>query len=130
MLLKECHRCGSYIQYPATYCSICLPIVEEERAKRIINTKKKVNRRYNQTRDKKYRRFYNSPEWRRLSAQYMADVGYRCEHEGCTHIATEVHHIKPIQTPEGWERRLDYTNLKAVCVDCHNKEHGRFKRSR
>ena len=130
MLLKECRRCGSYIQYPATYCSICLPIVEEDRARRRADTKREVDRRYNQTRDKKYLRFYNSPEWRRLSTQYMIDVGYRCEGVGCKRIATEVHHIQPIQTPEGWDRRLDYTNLKAVCVECHNKEHGRFKSKR
>ena len=26
-----------------------------------------------------------------------------------------------IQTKAGWELRLDYNNLLAVCVDCHNK---------
>ena len=125
VLLKECRRCRSYIQYPATYCSICLPIVEEERARRRVDTKRVVDSRYNKTRDKKYLRFYNSPEWRRLSTQYMVDVAYRCER--CKRIATEVHHIQPIQTPDGWDRRLDYTNLKALCISCHNKEHGRFK---
>lgn len=125
MLLKQCRRCGVYIQYPATYCSICLPIIEEERAKRRANIKSLADARYNKTRDKKYLRFYNSPEWRRLSTQYMVDVGYKCEM--CHRIATEVHHIIPIQTEEGWERRLDYSNLMALCVNCHNKKHGRFK---
>lgn len=128
MLLKQCYRCGCYIQYPATYCSICLPIVEEERAKRDAVNKRKADKRYNQTRDKKYLRFYNSPEWRRLSTQYMVDVAYRCER--CSKIATDVHHKKPIQTDEGWERRFDYTNLEALCVDCHNKEHHRFIRTK
>ena len=125
MLLKACRRCSSYITYPNVYCSKCLPIVEAEREARRKDTKREVDRRYNKTRDKKYLAFYNSPEWRRLSSQYMTDVGYKCER--CKRLATEVHHKQPIQTPEGWDRRLDYTNLKAVCVECHNIEHGRFK---
>ena len=27
------------------------------------------------------------------------------------------------QTPEGWERRLDWGNLEAVCTRCHNSRH-------
>lgn len=126
MLLKACGRCGNYIQYPAAYCSKCLPIVEEGRARRLRERKKEADARYNKTRDKKYLAFYNSPEWRMLSSKYMTDVGYKCE--DCKRLATEVHHIQHIQTPEGWERRLDYTNLRALCVDCHNKVHGRFKK--
>lgn len=125
MLLKQCRKCGAYIQYPATYCSKCLLIVEEERAKNRANAKSLADARYNKTRDKKYLRFYNSPEWRHLSNQYMVDVGYKCEM--CHKIATEVHHVVPIQTEEGWLRRLDYTNLMALCVNCHNKKHCRFK---
>lgn len=56
--------------------------------------------------------------------KYTQDKGYRCEE--CGAIASEVHHIVPIQTDEGWERRLDYNNLECVCVYCHNKKHGRF----
>lgn len=125
MLLKQCRKCGAYIQYPATYCSKCLLIVEEERAKNRANAKSLADARYNKTRDKKYLRFYNSPEWRHLSNQYMVDVGYKCEM--CHKIATEVHHVVPIQTEEGWLRRLDYTNLMALCVNCHNEKHCRFK---
>mgnify|MGYP002673798769 CR=1 FL=1 len=125
MLLKQCRKCGAYIQYPATYCSKCLLIVEEERAINRANAKSLADARYNKTRDKKYLRFYNSPEWRHLSNQYMVDVGYKCEM--CHKIATEVHHVVPIQTEEGWLRRLDYTNLMALCVNCHNKKHCRFK---
>ena len=43
-------------------------------------------------------------------------------------MATEVHHIKPIQTDEGWERRLDYDNTKSVCIECHNYYHNRFQK--
>jgi 5-methylcytosine-specific restriction endonuclease McrA len=126
MLLKSCGRCGKLIPYGSAYCSTCAPVVEAEREARRQEAKRESDRRYNQTRDKKYTRFYNSPDWRTLSARYQQDKGYRCE--VCGVIANEVHHVKPIQTPEGWERRLDYSNLKLLCTRCHNDAHERFKR--
>ena len=124
MLLKSCSRCGNLIPYGSTYCSRCRPIVEAEREARLLESRRKSNRRYNKTRDPKYVRFYNSLEWRTLSAKYMQDKGYRCE--SCNSMATQVHHVKAIQTPEGWELRLDYDNLELVCTSCHNDRHKRF----
>lgn len=124
MLLKSCNKCGNLIPYGATYCSKCKPIVEAEREARLLESRRRSNRIYNRGRDPKYTRFYNSVEWRTLSAKYTQDKGYRCSI--CRAMATQVHHIKPIQTPEGWEQRLDYDNLELLCLDCHNKEHNRF----
>lgn len=112
--------------YPATYCSKCQTEIEKQKAEYLNKRKKSSNSKYNVKREKKYIQFYNSLDWKRLSLQYMIDKGYRCEGDGCHNIATEVHHIIPIQTSEGWERRLDYTNLKALCIRCHNKAHNRF----
>lgn len=126
MLLKPCNRCGNLIPYGSPYCKECTPIVEAEREARMAEYKKESNKRYNKTRDPKYVRFYNSIEWRTLSAKYTQDKGYRCEE--CRAMATQVHHKKAIQTPEGWELRLDYNNLKLLCTHCHNAEHERFKR--
>lgn len=128
MLLKSCNRCGNLIPYGSAYCSECAPIVQAEREARIAESKKESNRRYNKTRDPKYIRFYNSIEWRTLSARYAQDKGYRCER--CRGMATQVHHEKAIQTPEGWELRLDYSNLELLCTQCHNDIHDRFKRRR
>lgn len=61
-----------------------------------------------------------------LSAKRLQDDGYRCSM--CPNIATEVDHIVEIKTPEGWDRRLDYTNTRSLCTDCHNKRHNRFKK--
>lgn len=119
-LYKTCGRCGRVIAYPSNYCEDCQGSVDEDRAA----IERRSNRRYNQQRDKKYVRFYNNREWRTLSSVYMQDKQYQCE--GCGGIATEVHHVDPIQTDTGWLRRLDYDNLMAVCVDCHNEQHGRF----
>lgn len=124
MLLKSCNRCGNLIPYGSAYCNKCKPIVEEIREARRRETMKKVNKRYNKTRDPKFGRFYSSVEWRTLSAKYTQDKKYRCER--CGKIATEVHHKKPIQTPEGWEMRLDYNNLELLCLACHNERHNRF----
>lgn len=128
MLLKSCNRCGSLISFGSAYCTQCKPIVEAEREARREYSKRESNRRYNKTRDPKYVRFYNSIEWRTLSAKYMQDKQYKCETKDCKHLATEVHHKQPIQTSEGWGRRLDYDNLECVCLDCHNERHDRFKK--
>ena len=126
MLLKPCGRCGNLIPYGSPYCSTCLPIVESEREARIQETKRKNNREYNKTRDPKYVRFYNSGDWRTLSAKRLQDDGYRCA--WCGKIANEVDHIIAIKTPEGWERRLDYDNTRSLCHDCHDKRHNRFNK--
>jgi 5-methylcytosine-specific restriction protein A len=126
MLLKPCNRCGNLIPYGPSYCSTCLPIVQMEREERLREARLRGNRRYNKTRDPKYTRFYNSIEWRTLSAKRLQDEGYLCA--WCGGIATEVDHIQEIQTPEGWDRRLDYSNLRSLCHDCHDKRHGRFKK--
>ena len=124
MILKMCRRCGGVVVYPATYCDKCNELVTQEREERAVIINRKANKKYDAKRDKKYVRFYNSIEWRMLKDKYMMDHQYKCER--CKAIATEVHHVDPIQTPTGWERRLDYTNLLNVCTRCHNKEHNRF----
>lgn len=128
MLLKSCGRCGKLIPYGLTYCSVCRPIVEAEREARRLESKRESDRRYNKTRDPKYIRFYNSVEWRTLSSKYTQDKGYKCER--CGKFATQVHHKQAIQTPQGWDRRLDYTNLELLCTQCHNDRHNRFKKKK
>ena len=126
MLLKPCNRCGKLKPYGPAYCETCAPIVQAAREARLQESKLKSNRAYNKTRDPKYTRFYNSNEWRRLSAKRLADDGYRCAM--CKSIATEVDHIIEIKTSEGWDRRLDYTNTRSLCHDCHDKRHNRFQK--
>lgn len=128
MLLKSCGRCGCLIPYGAVYCPTCEPIVRAEREARKAETMKEVNRRYNKTREPKYVRFYNSVEWRTLSRKRLQDDGYKCVK--CGKIASEVDHIKAIQTPEGWELRLNLDNLQSLCIGCHNAKHDRFKKKR
>lgn len=117
-----CRKCKTPILHPASYCDKCLPIVEANKQKLLVER----NNRYNKKRNPKYKSFYNSNEWKILKDKKMQDEQYRCE--DCKRLALEVHHIKPIQTDEGWELRLDYKNLAALCISCHNKRHNRFQR--
>ena len=63
-------------------------------------------------------------EWRLMSeairtARPLCEI---CFAEGRVSPSREVHHIVPItQAPK---RRLDPTNLQALCHDCHDKQHG------
>mgnify|MGYP002479858236 CR=1 FL=1 len=123
ILLKSCRKCGKLLPYPLTYCEGCVPLVEEERKK----SEKLSEQRYNKRRkgkDPKYGKFYRSTEWKTLSRVYLRDQEYKCE--VCHKLATEVHHVSPIQDEAGWLRRLDYSNLEALCIKCHNKRHKRF----
>lgn len=126
MILKMCARCKRPTVYPARYCSSCAPIVQKEIEEREAEQKAKSMSEYNKRRDPKYSQFYRSKAWRMLSARYLQDHTWKCE--SCGGLAVEVHHVIPIQTDEGWNRRFDVTNLRALCVSCHNDEHGRFKK--
>lgn len=134
MVMKLCARCQKLIQAPNRYCDNCRVSVEQQ----VEQYKQKSNNRYNRQRDKKYIQFYNSKAWRILSKKYR-DKHYLCEecqkeakqnNEYSIQLSEEVHHIDPIKTPEGWERRLDWDNLKALCHIHHDIAEGRFKGKR
>ena len=124
MILKMCAKCKKTVVYPARYCDECKKIVDEHRKERLAEYKKKSNKKYDSNRDPKYKKFYNSNEWRRLSASYMSKCSYLCER--CNRIATQVHHKIYIKSDEGWNKRFDIDNLEALCDKCHNEEHKRF----
>lgn len=125
MAQKLCPRCKNLIPQGLDYCETCKAIVLSEREKIRDEIAKKKARAYNSTRPERYRVFYRSKDWKVTSRAKLQSVEYRCEAglPGCTHLATETHHIKPIQTEEGWNKRLDWDNLEAVCTSCHNGRH-------
>lgn len=125
MLLKECKRCGRYINYGSAYCPECKQVVHKEKEASKDISKRLRSRRYNRQRDPKYQRFYRSADWRKVSLRYTQEKGYRCEQ--CGTVATQVHHRQPIQTDDGWDRRFDLNNLELLCTACHNLRHDRFK---
>lgn len=134
-LAKPCPRCGRLIPYGLAYCPGCKPIAEAERQAarehRAEHLKRIYNKKYNSRRDPKYMEFYRSKAWKNTSRAKLSSTNWECEGKlpGCQGVACEVHHIKPIQTPEGWDKRLEWENLESLCTSCHNGRHPeKFKR--
>lgn len=68
--------------------------------------------------------FYDSKKWRSVSAAYMSSKNYMCER--CGKPASICHHKKWLNSSNVHdpETALDFSNLEALCLDCHNAEHG------
>ena len=78
------------------------------------------------------RRFYKQPHWNNtVRQQVLYNADYRCAH--CqTDLRNagkqaQIHHIVPLDRAP--RRGFDLSNLQALCVRCHNKQHGRGTRS-
>ena len=72
--------------------------------------------------------FYKSGAWKKTRAAYIREVGGLCERcykRGLIVPAEQVHH-KIKLTPENLsnpEIALNWDNLEALCMDCHQAEH-------
>lgn len=67
--------------------------------------------------------FYTGKAWLKCSRGYMLSVNYVCER--CGGVASICHHKKYL-TPENINDpaiALNWDNLEALCIDCHNREH-------
>jgi len=79
------------------------------------------------------RQFYSSAAWRDTRAAYTASVGglcERCKAKGKLKPAEIVHH-KIHLTPENISDpsiALNWSNLEALCRDCHADVHRRVKK--
>ncbi len=85
--------------------------------------------------DKDYKRLIHTMHWQRLRHDKLSDCPLceRCKEQGHISAATEVHHVIPVETgltkPEKERLMFDYTNLKALCHDCHVQIHTAMGRS-
>jgi 5-methylcytosine-specific restriction enzyme A len=70
-----------------------------------------------------YKRFMGSKEWKQLREQHRKRYPFCAQ---CGVPATDVDHIQPARLYP--ERRLDPTNLRSLCRDCHS--HVRFDQAR
>ena len=80
-------------------------------------------REYNRyARDGESKRFYNSPAWRRISAEQLKrePLCVECMRAGRVQPAEIADHIQPIR--EGGAR-LDRENIQSLCRACHNRKH-------
>ena len=73
MIYKLCRRWKKPITHPTTYCSNCLPIIEDKRQQLL----RERENRYNKKRDPKYKAFYNSNDWKLLKDKKMMDEEYK-----------------------------------------------------
>ena len=67
--------------------------------------------------------FYNGKAWTRCRDAFMKSKYYICERCG---VAALIVHHKEYITPENInnpEITLNWNNLEALCIDCHNREH-------
>ena len=72
--------------------------------------------------------FYEGQAWRQTRAAYLLSQQNICER--CGDIAKVVHH-RTYLTPQNIhnpELTLSWTNLEALCQECHNKEHHKNER--
>ena len=73
-------------------------------------------------------RFYDSRWWRAFRRVFLARHALcemDCAKEGRLTPATDVDHVKPISTEEGWALRLDESNCRAGCHACHSRRTAR-----
>lgn len=69
------------------------------------------------------RGFYHSRAWRDTQAAFMASRCYVCERcSGPARIAHHVRHLTP-QNVSDLSVALDWSNLMALCIECHNLIH-------
>lgn len=76
--------------------------------------------------------FYNAKTWRKVSKAYLESVNGLCEvckADGYLVPAKIVHHIEHLNEDNVNDPAIAYgwSNLKAVCQDCHNKIHSENK---
>lgn len=89
--------------------------------------------------DKREIEFYGSRIWKNLKAEVLKEQHYECQEclkRGILTKADTVHHINYLKNRPDLALSKTYVdehgnikrNLEAICFDCHNKIHNRFKK--
>lgn len=73
-------------------------------------------------------RFYSTKQWKRTKEAYLESVNHLCEEclkHGQIKPAYIVHHKKYLTADNETnpDIAIEWNNLEAVCLDCHNKIH-------
>lgn len=77
---------------------------------------------------KELHRFYKSKAWQLARTIKINATQGKCER--CGGVGEEVHHQIRLTLSNLGDTSisLDQNNLELLCKDCHNEEHGRFKK--
>lgn len=88
------------------------------------------------SKDSNYIRLINSRRWRavrgkKLMSQTLCED---CESEGKVRLASEVHHIVPVESrgslTDMENAAFDPNNLVSLCRDCHKRRHRELRSSK
>ena len=97
----------------------------------IYKPQKKAKKYKNENTRKERQLIYQTQKWQRLRAAYIAEhpLCEECLKQDKTTAAVDVHHVRSfMSTNDEFERAalaFDYSNLRALCRECHTREHGR-----
>ena len=78
-------------------------------------------------------KIYQDPRWKAVREEKLRlnPVCERCESEGKTSMAEEIHHIIPFSQSKNIYSRerlaFDLDNLESLCTSCHQKHHKKSK---
>ena len=113
---KPCNYpgCPELIEAGSTYCK------EHKEVK--ADRKRLNNKRYDENRDPRLKKFYAGSRWRRLRNLYIKRNPL-CEHcltDDRVKPAEEVDHIIPVK--EDWSKRFKIENLQALCRSHHRSK--------
>ena len=111
-MMKLC-KCNTVIPISEKRCRTCSD-------KLGVDTKERYKHYDTNRRDKEATMFYRSLAWKRMRMQILAgDNGLcvKCKEGKRITPATMVDHVIPLRI--AWDRRLDPSNLQALCERCH-----------
>lgn len=114
----KCSTCHKLTRQANGYCDDHQSLAQQDEAKR-----QAYYDRYK--RNKKTQKHYQSKEhkiWAKAIATKSNGLCVLCSTVEAPTIGTEADHIIPIETPEGWKRRLEISNGQWLCHSCHMKK--------
>ncbi|WP_057745739.1 HNH endonuclease [Liquorilactobacillus capillatus] len=110
--VKQCNHagCRELVPFNERYCS---------KHKQTYNKQVYYTRTYDSN-ESKMQQFYHSAAWRRLSRRFLENnpVCVKCYEDGVIRKADVVDHVQEVK--DNWSRRLDESNLQALCNVHHN----------
>lgn len=113
--LRECKVIGCHKLTRNTYC-------EEHKDMAVANEKARQKYYDEHLRNKKTKAHYQSKEhrlWANEVKRKAKGLCQCCSTVDAPVVGTDADHIIPIDTPKGWNRRLDINNGQLLCHKCH-----------
>lgn len=112
---RECKCLGCHNLTRDTYCEVHMHMkIDEEKKRQVyydMHKRNKVTRKYYQSKEHKL--------WVVAVKRKAKGLCELCSTIEAPVIGSEADHIIPIDTPEGWSKRMDLSNGQLLCHNCH-----------